>query len=340
MTTRLLRPNLRTSTAVLMLLAMTSASLPRTALAQAKPAGTSEQDKAMATDFFDKGLKKMELGRCDETPIKNLAACKEAREDFKRAYELYPAALGALRNLAYTEKGLGLVASAARSFRDLARKAPLDPKPERKLWADFARKEAADLEPRVPHLKLIIAANRPKGLKIKLDGADLPSAGWDAAIDVDPGKHVIHAEAPGHFPFDGTIFLSERDEKSLKVDLEEDKRPMKLVGPSKVPPIIVASAGLVGVGVGLGVGYLAMKKKNDVCDAKTKLCDPQGLSDGRSLATTSTIVTGVGGAVLVGGLVWLLLQPKPTLQPMADRATLVVPWASTDGFGVTARGVF
>ena len=102
-----------------------------------KKGAAEEENKAIATDLFDKAVTKMGQGNCDREdpavaakPI-DVGTCKEARELFKRAYELYPSALGALRNLAFTEKGLGMVASAARSFRELARKAPLDPKPER-----------------------------------------------------------------------------------------------------------------------------------------------------------------------------------------------------------------
>src|SRR5687768_95008 len=90
-------------------------------------ADEADANRGVATDLFDAGVRKMAEGKCDENPIADRAACNEARDAFKRAYALYPAGLGALRNLAYVEQNLGLIASAARDFRELIRRAPLDP---------------------------------------------------------------------------------------------------------------------------------------------------------------------------------------------------------------------
>jgi len=299
----------------------------------------TEQEQAIAKDLFDKGVKLMDEFKCDEGPI-DLKKCREARDAFKRAYEL-TGALGALRNLAYVEEGLGMVASAARSFRDLARKAPLDPKPERRKWADFARAEADKLEPRVPHL-IVKVVDKAPGTKITLDGVDLAEAAWNTPIDVDPGKHAVHAEAPGRLNFEASATLDEKQDKTISVVLDVDAKPTTdtTKGSSKVGPIVVTAIGIVGVGVGLGLGYASMKKRDDSCDAN-KLCDPQGLDDGRSLATTSTIVTSAGAAVLVAGVLWWVLTPssKPG-EPRKDIATHVAPWAARDGAGLAAFGEF
>jgi hypothetical protein len=296
-------------------------------------AAPTEQEQAIAKGLFDKGVKQMDQGKCDEIPIKDPVVCKEARENFKRAYEL-TGALGALRNLAYTEKGLGLVASAARHFRDVAREAPKDPRPERQAWAEFAKKEAAELEPRVPHLVVKVVEKLP-GLKITLDGEPLKDAAWNTAIDVDPGKHSVHAEAPGRLNFEGSVTIAEKQEKSIAVVLEVDSAPVAgdKKAPSKVGPIVTTVAGAVGVGVGLTFGYLAIKKKGDDCP--NGVCASQAsIDDGRTLANVSTIVTGVGAAVLVGGIVWWALTPSGA--PTKDKAAWVLPYAARDGAGVAA----
>jgi hypothetical protein len=298
-------------------------------------AAPSEQENAIAKDLFDKGVRLMEEGKCDESPPSNLAKCKEARDAFKRAYEI-TGALGALRNLAYTEKGLGMVASAARDFREVARRAPLDPKPERHAWADFAKKEVEQLEPRVPHL-VVKVPERVAGLKITLDGVPLGEALWDTPIAVDPGQHDVHAEAPGRLPFEGTATLAEKQNKSISIDVPAQSNGAEKKGGNKTLPVVVGVVGLVGVGVGLGLGLASKKKRDDSCDATTKLCDPQGLDDGRSLANTSTIVTGVGVALLVGGIVWYALTPSNSSK---DTATRFSPWASRDGGGLAAFGRF
>lgn len=305
-------------------------------------ADATEENKAIATDLFDKGVKLMESWHCDETPASR-SKCKEARDDFKRAYELYPAALGALRNLAYVEKGLGMVASAARDFREVARKAPLDPKPERQKWAEFAKAEVANLEPRVPHLTVKVPSDRPAGMKVVLDGATLLEAAWDTQIDVDPGKHEVRADAPGRLAYVGTIDLDEKQSKSIAVSLEVDNT---YVAPttekhSTTLPWIVTTIGGVAVIAGLGLGYASMKKKDDACNG-TNVCDPDGLSSGKSLANASTVVTGVGAAALVGGIVWLLLTPSGESAPTAkDKgAASVAPLAGPGIFGISASGSF
>ncbi|MBI2393066.1 MAG: hypothetical protein HYV09_26010 [Deltaproteobacteria bacterium] len=300
-------------------------------------AAPTEQEQAIAKDLFDKGVKLNEEHKCDEKPLDE-ARCREARDAFKRAYEL-TGALGALRNLAYVEKGLGMIASAARSFRDLARKAPLDPKPERRAWADYARKEADELEPRVPRLTVKVVDDVP-GLKITLDGTDLPRAAWNTSIDIDPGKHSVHAEAPGRLPFEGSATLAEKQNKAISVVLFADsKHPSDTqAAPSKTLPIVVTAVGAAAVGVGLGLGYASMKKRDDSCDAN-KLCDPQGLDDGRALATGSTIVTAVGAAALTVGIVWWALTPSAPKKD-SDRGAHLSPWASRDGAGLAAFGRF
>lgn len=315
---------------MLLVASVTATSLPTFA-------APTEQEQAIAKDLFDKGVKLMDEWKCDESPI-DRKKCREARDAFKRAYEL-TGALGALRNLAYVEKGLGMVASAARSFRDLARQAPLDPKPERRKWADFARAEAEQLAPRVPHLVVKVVDKAPN-TKITLDGVDLPEAAWNTSIDVDPGKHAVHAEAPGRLSFEGSATLDEKQDKTIAVVLDPDVKTTADTGggSSKVGPIVVTAVGVVGVGVGLGLGYASMKKRDDACDAN-KLCDPQGLDDGRSLANTSTIVTGVGAALVVGGIVWWVLTPSQSA-PKKDVAVQVAPWASSSSGGLSAFGRF
>jgi hypothetical protein len=314
--------------------ATSSAFVPLRALAD----DDADKNKAIATDLFDKGVAKMSEGHCDEEKPTKPGVCRDAREAFRRAYELYPAALGALRNLAYVEKGLGLVASASRSFRELARKAPLDPKPERQKWADFAREEVKGLEPRIPHLTVKVPTDRPAGMKITLDGLALQEAAWDTPIDVDPGEHSVHAEAPGRLSFDGSVTLAETQNKTLPVALDVDTRGSDASSKgNRTLPLVVASIGFVGVAAGLGLGYASMKKKDDACGG-TKVCDPDGLSQGKSLANASTVVTGISAAVLVGGLVWFFVTPSGSEK--GDKSAAVAPYVGPDGGGLAAVGRF
>lgn len=296
-------------------------------------AAAQDDGVALAEPLFESGVQKMESAHCDTPPITDVATCTAAREDFRRAYELHPGGLGALRNLAFVEKGLGLVASSARHFRELARKAPLDPKPARRLWAEFAKTELTALEPRIPHLLVKVSVD---DATLKLDGAVLPRAVWGTPVEVDPGEHALHAEAPLRRPFDRTVTVGEGDAITIDVDfakpVEAEPAPKKVdLGPPKQPsklgPLIVTGAGVVSIGVGLGLGWAAIHKHGQVCSNGT--CDPQGYESGKSLARASTIVTGIGLAAAASGVVWYVLSSKHE-----EPRTAVVPYV-----GPTLAGI-
>jgi hypothetical protein len=318
----------------------------------------SEQNKAVATDLFDTGVRKMREGKCDQSPITNRAVCSEAREAFKRSFALYPAGLGALRNLAYVEQNLGLIASAARNFRELIRRAPLDPNPARKMWAEFAQKEFETLVPRIPHLTIEISGERPAGMTITLDNNALPEAGWDTALEIDPGEHTLRGEAPGYSMSVESFELAEKEDKRITVSLKKlpggdtaaaDTAPPTADEPSgpeqkpakrsRLAPLIVTGAGVVTVGVGLGLGYVAIQKRKDAC-GDSHFCEPNELESGRSIAKASTIVTGAGAAVLAGGLIWYFLSAPPKSEKASLKKPTVVAGFGPQGAAILAHGTF
>lgn len=300
--------------------------LPATFVARA----ADDDNKALATELFAKGNKKLELGRCDEKPIKDRAACEEARDHFQKAYDIYPQGLGALRNLAYVERGLGRYASAARRFRELQQKAPNDPNPKRHVWAEYAAKELEVIEPLIPHLTVQPPAARPENMTVAIDGKPLPQPAWGTAIEVDPGPHKITAEGKAVSPFESNVTLDEKESKTVTVVFggappppwtPPPEKPRE--SPSRVVPLIVAGAGAATMAVGLAFGYAAITGKQDAC-GDGKLCERQGLDDARSYAATSNILTGVGAAVLIGGGAWYFLTPKPSTN---NTGVHVVPFA-------------
>jgi hypothetical protein len=307
-----------------------------------EPVPQKDQDKKVATDLFDAGVAKMEAGKCDHAPVGDVALCNEARDAFRRAYTLYPAGLGALRNVAYVEKNLGLVGSAARDFRELARQAPLDPNPARRLWAEFAQKEYEALSPRVPHLVIAVGSLPPAKMTIQLDGASLAEPGWGTKLDFDPGRHAVRAEAPQYEVFTTSFELKEGEDKSIDVRLVPSVvagNPTRAETPaprSRIAPLIVTAVGGLATGVGLGFGYIAMRDKKEAC-GDHNLCEPGELESGRSAAATSTVVTSLGLTVLAGGLVWYFLSgdARGPLQ-----SGWLLPYASTESAGIRAARTF
>jgi hypothetical protein len=310
----------------------------------------------VATDLFDAGVKKMNAGGCEVGPMIDRAACDEAREDFRRAFALYPEGLGALRNLARVETTLGLLASAARSWRELARRAPLDPKPARRLWGEFATKELERLEPRVPKLVIDVPAEERRGLQrlvVTLDGEPLSPAAWGVRLELDPGEHVLRATADARAPFTLTFTLAEAETRSVELALEplapatplaQIPRPASSEGGTSffarktTPPILTIGAGAVTTAIGLAIGAVAIEKRKEACGELT--CDPDGYRKGRALADTSTLVTGLGLAVTAGGVVWLLLASPRAHDGEEARAVTFMPYASAGSAGFGAWGRF
>jgi len=312
-------------------------------LSPAAPARADDDDKALATELFAKGNKKLEQGKCDQAQIGDKAACEEAREHFQRAYDIYPQGLGALRNLAYVERGLHRYASAARRFRELQQKAPNDPNPKRHIWAEYAAKELEVIEPLIPHLTVEPPSDRPDGMTVAIDDKPLPQPAWGTSIEIDPGNHKVHAEAPGAVSFDANVTLAEKEKKSVAITFAKaapvkppDPKPASSKGVPRIVPLAVAGAGAVAVIVGLGFGYAAISTKQDAC-GDGKLCEPAGLSDARSYAVTSNIVTGVGAAVLIGGAAWYFLTPAA---PKNDTSIHFVPFAGGNVAGGAILGRF
>src|ERR1044071_7121927 len=66
------------------------------ALASGARADDASANKKLATDLFDRGVRKLREGHCDKAPVGDRPTREEARDALKRAYDLYPEGLGAL----------------------------------------------------------------------------------------------------------------------------------------------------------------------------------------------------------------------------------------------------
>jgi hypothetical protein len=74
---------------------------------------------------------------------------------------------------------------------------------------DFARVRAAALQARVPRLRIVAPPTAIAGLVVRRDG-DVVSSLVGDALPVDPGIHVVEAEARGRVPWHATVqILSE-----------------------------------------------------------------------------------------------------------------------------------
>ncbi len=320
--------------------------------ARAQGAGNA----AAAEALFTEGRKLMDQGRFDEACPK-LAASNR----------LDPGA-GTLLNLAACYEKNGQTASAWASYREAVSEAH---KTGRAQWEDQARAKAAALEPSLSRLTIKVPQGaRVPGLVVERDGTLVDGAQYDIAIPVDPGVHPVTATAPRKQQWATSVSVgpngasvvvtipallveqgapqpapsaglpAERRTEDVSADRGGDGGSRRTTG------MVLAGAGVVGIGIGSWFGLSARSTHNDAlayCDPSLH-CSPRGLEldhQARSKATVSTIAFGAGAALLAGGLVLWLTAPDSGGSAQSSPAALRVGVApAKDGAAASVSGAF
>lgn len=143
----------------------------------------SEADKVAAEALFDDARRLMRQNKYEE-------ACVKLADSNK----LDPG-VGTLLNLAKCYRSLGRTASSWSTYREAAASARASGQSDRE---ELARHEAAEIEPSLMRLLIEVPAEvAAQNPQISRDGAAVPSSLWGLAAPVDPGDHVVEAQAPG-----------------------------------------------------------------------------------------------------------------------------------------------
>jgi hypothetical protein len=320
------------------------------AAGQARAQSQEGNSSALAEQLFNQGRDLVKANQWAE-------ACPKFEASLR-----YDPVLGTRLNLATCYEHIGKLASAWGLYREsveLAKKAG-DTK-----RAEYAQKQAASLEPRLPKLAISAPASPPAGFVVKRDETTVDAGALGVALYVDPGIHHVTASAPGFETFTVTVTLGEGKTETLAVP-NLAARPAAPVAPSvekpaqpaepepagsiprsrKILAIGLGGAGVVAVGVSLVFGSQASSKKSDaekLCGADLACTDmasftqaKQAMSDAKSKATVSTVLMGVGLAAIAGGVVvWVTAPREP------ERATAhLVPVVHDGGAGLALTGVF
>jgi hypothetical protein len=260
--------------------------------------------------------------------------CASAVPLFRKAYELYPAGLGSLRNLAECEEQLGQFASARRGWLDLKRLLVTNSEPKYEGWTQDAEQAAARLEPKVARLTIDVAVVGTHGetvssdsVEVMVNGERLPPTVIGTPLERDPGRYVVRvAGFRISAPSEHVVELAAGDNQRVglravatpEINTDRDtsaatKRTAAWVS------IGVGAAGVVGMGVSLLVYKLALDDVNQCpkIDGKPHCIDSPALratADRGATASTLVNVFAVVGAVgLATGFVLLATSPsRPT----------------------------
>lgn len=288
----------------------------------AATAAPSPQEKAAAEALFQQA-----------TVLMDGQDYARACTKFEGSQELDPA-LGTMLRLADCYDRVGRSASAWALFREAAAAAVAAAQPERE---QIALERAQDLETRLATVTLNVAAEaRVPGLQVRLNGALIPAASWNAALPVDPGPQLIEAFAPHHEPW-STKFEVSPGPSARKVEVPGLSRTLEPspAAPNASPGVgaerersnlgsTLRTAGYVTAGVGVAglalAGFFAYRAYDlnqdslEQCrSSDPNACTPLGKSlrdDARSNALTSTITVAASGALLATGLTLILSAPS------------------------------
>jgi hypothetical protein len=201
------------------------------AFGHTRVARAQNSNEATARALFAEG---QELAQSGQTE----AACAK----FEAASKLFDSA-GVLVNLGDCYEKLGRTASASAAFAHAATVGEATNRPNESAQAN--RRQAA-LAPRLIHMVIRVPREVP-GLKVTRDGTDVPQSAWSQPAPIDPGVHVVRAEADGYSPWSMATTISEEG-RTTSVDVPElspmpDATPTHPIVEWRAPPPTTGPSG-------------------------------------------------------------------------------------------------
>ena len=230
---------------------------------------------------------------------------------------------------------------------------------------EYARERAAELEPKLSRLTLLLApgVDEPE-LTLELDGANIGRAVLGAATPVDPGKHVVRVSAPGKAPWEQSIEIgSVADQQSLTIPklelLPEQPAPPPAAGPLLEPapapspigprdelprpiPTSVYVAGGLTLACVTGAAITGLVYLNKRQDHTALAGRPGASSDEIENSEQSALRYGYvniglwAGAAIGASVTTYLFVTRPAHQQTAR----VLPWAAPGNAGLSVQGGF
>jgi hypothetical protein len=220
----------------------------------------SAADKATAREAATQGIGLYRAGKY-----------ADALDRLKRAQALYDAPVHLLY-IARCQAKLGQLVEAAENYRLLEHYAlPSDAPAAWKSAVDDGSKELAEVEPRVPRLKIVTDPVSVPGAALTIDGAAVSSAVVGIERPTNPGKHHIAISAPGFSSAEADTTLVEGQTAEATLHLAPGAgaaavpaaTPAVQVPPPKSEPepepqkrSLVGFLGGLRLGVGVPVGTL------------------------------------------------------------------------------------
>ena len=268
-------------------------------------------------------------------------------------------------HLADCYEHIGRTASAWALFLDVAAQARARQRAEQE---QIARGRAGALAAKLSKLTIVVPdATRVDGLVIKRDGAEVESALFGTAINVDPGRHSITAEAPGHRQFESEVTVApDGAHETIEIPALEavsaakpstlearrsdlSQKPRQSGKGLRTVSYVSLGIGVVGLGAGTFFAVRSANKRgqaddlHQVCGGDRCLkSDPRTgeiteLDDAaRSAKTMATVGFVVGGVGVATGVTLLILS-RPSRKETQGSKLHVTPWIGVGNAGLSGR---
>jgi hypothetical protein len=200
-------------------------------------AQVTDAERAVARQLFREGDDLQRAGKI-----------AEALDRFQRAEQAYAAPTNMLR-IAECQAALGRLVESAESYRTVLRSpVPEDAPAPFRAALEQAKGELAQVEPRIPKLRVVPEPARISATAFRIDGQAVSAALLGERIPLDPGPHRVQVSAPGYASGDATEVLRERDDKTLHISLvaSSGTPPAAVEAPLPVLPVLPPSATSTG----------------------------------------------------------------------------------------------
>jgi hypothetical protein len=274
-------------------------------------AGATEED---AKTFFAQGRRQRADGDCAGAVVA-----------FRRALELFPQGIGALRNIAECEEQLGQFASARNDWWSLRRAALQSNEPKYEGWDKDAEAGYKRLADKVARITVKLSGDELDRVKVTVDGKPLDPRLLGVELERDLGVHTIEAAYGGAAPLaeKRSLLAGSREVVTLAIPAPKPGAPAPTAAPSvaptapppvPLPPADTGSgmrtAGFVAIGVGglglagmiasLVVRQSALSSIDATCSSHVG-CSPS-LQPDRDRGQTASLLVNVFGGVAIAGV--------------------------------------
>ncbi len=307
-----------------------AAMLVQTSVARADP-------ESEAKDLFARGRE-----------LRGQNDCGSAVPLFRKAYAVYPAGLGSLRNVAECEELLGHFASSRRAWLDISRALiTMAPDPKYDGWDKEAEDAAARLKPKVASFVVDVyvksnkgeeLATERSGVEIFVNGESVGTTLVGTPLERDPGTYRIRAQTAHAEPVEQIVPLSAGDNPHVTLRLtrkELVEPPREVVDTGKTRRTIgwalvgAGGAALVGGGVTFLIRNGAKGDVDDQCPLHEN-CDPSlrdTVDRGKTMTTLTNILVPAGVVLAGAGVALVLTAKKPTASASLPSTLTLTPWA-------------